>query len=110
MQTVLQAAWVCVNTGDAQASYAHSTRAYLLTYLQSSSEARQAAVWAHANVHPPSLRVYCGLYSDNMSQRQEAVDGLLNVLGSALRQRYSSMWDQNAMTVFVMKVRTLSHA
>lgn len=95
-----------LDAGGAQANYAHSTRAYLLTYLQSSVEAQQAARWAYANVHPPSLRVYCGLYSDNLSQKQEAVDSVLNVLGNALRQRYSSMWDQNAMAVFVMKVRS----
>ena len=91
-------------TGGAEATYANATRSFLLRHVQPSQDAQQAATWAHAHVSPTSLRVFAGFYSGSLPQRQEALEALLAALGNALRQEYSSMWDQTAMSVFVMKV------
>jgi hypothetical protein len=91
-------------TGGAEATYANATRSFLLRHVRPAQAAQQAAAWAHAHVSPTSLRVFAGFYSGSLPQRQEALEALLTALGNALRQEYSSMWDQNAMSVFVMKV------
>lgn len=90
--------------GTAEATYANATRSFLLRHVRPNEDAQQAAAWAHAHVSSTSLRVFAGFYSGSLPQRQEALEALLAALGNALRQEYSSMWDQNAMPVFVMKV------
>ena len=98
-----------VSAGKAEASYAAAARSFLLTHVQPNVAAQQAAKSAHATVSPTSLRVYAGFYSQSFPERQAAVEALLGALGSALRLRYSKLWDQHAMCVFVMKVVPSSH-
>jgi hypothetical protein len=94
---------VCV-AGEAEMQYGGHTKPYLLSHLQSTAAAQQAAAQAQANL-PAKLRPFADFYmSHDTARRQAALDSVLLPLRPALRPQYSAMWTSEAVSMLVLKV------
>lgn len=85
-----------------------TTKPYLLSHVRPSPAAQRAAAQATASL-PAPLRLIADFYSSlDTCRRQEALDDLLQLLQEPLQQQYTGMWGSDAISVFVIKVRSNS--
>ena len=84
--------------------YGNNVKPYVLAHLRPSASAQQAAALARPSL-ASALRPFADFYiSHDLQKRQAALDILLQQLQPALQQQYGTMWDADAIAMFVVKV------